>query len=135
MRLAAADDALRAQLKLPKEEGLIVTAMEPGSPAASAGIEPNDVLLRLGSEAPKGIALGKPEDLEKGLKLVGDSPQQLFLLRRGRKLAIKVQPEVKVSLGPVRPEPPSYWIGVSVGSIEPALRTTPTPREARLARP
>jgi hypothetical protein len=122
MRLAVADDALRAQLKLPKEEGLIVTAMEPGSPAASAGIEPNDVLLRLGSNAPKGIALGKPEDLEKGLKLVGDAPQLLILLRGGRRLAIKVQPEVKVSLGPVRPEPPSYWIGVSVGSIEPALR-------------
>ncbi len=122
MSLAAADDALRAQLKFPKEEGLIVTAVEPGSPAASAGIEPNDVLLRLGSDAPKGIALGKPEDLETGLKLVGDSPQLLILLRRGRKLAIKVQPEVKVSLGPVHPEPPSYWIGVGVGSIEPALR-------------
>ena len=122
MSLEDAGPALRAQLKIPKEEGLIVTAVEPGSPAAAAGIEPNDVLLRLGSDAPKGIVLGKPEDLEKGLKLVGDSPQQLFLLRRGRKLAIKVQPEVKVSLGPVRPEPPSYWIGVSVGSIEPALR-------------
>ncbi len=122
MSLAAADDALRAQLRLPKSEGLIVTAVEPGSPAASVGIEPNDVLLRLGSDAPKGIALGKPEDLEKGLKLVADSPQELLLLRRGRKLAIKVQPQVKVSLGPVHPEPPSFWIGVSVGSIEPALR-------------
>src|SRR5262249_43530211 len=29
----------------------------------------------------------------------------------------------KVSLGPVHPEPPAYWIGVSAGPVEPALRT------------
>ncbi len=123
MHLATADDALRAQLKLPKEEGLIVTAVQAGSPAAQVGIEPNDVLLRIAGKVPQGLPLGKPEDLEEGLKAAGDTPVTLLLLRHGHRVAIKVQPRISVSLGPVRPEPPSYWIGVSVAAIEPALRS------------
>jgi serine protease Do len=122
MSLSSADDALRAQLKLPKEEGLIVTAVAPGSSAAMAGIESNDILLRIGGKVPQGLPLGKPEDLEEGLKAAGDAPVGLLLLRRGQRLGLKVQPRVRVSLGPVQPDPPSYWIGVSVGSVEPALR-------------
>src|SRR5579883_280927 len=38
-------------------------------------------------------------------------------------LTLKVQPRVRVSLGPVHPEPPTYWIGVSVAPVEPALRS------------
>jgi hypothetical protein len=122
MSLSSADDALRAQLKLPKGEGLIVTAVAPGSSAAMAGIVSNDILLRLGGKVPQGLPLGKPEDLEEGLKAAGDAPVGLLLLRRGQRVGIKVQPRVRVSLGPVQPDPPSYWIGVSVGSVEPALR-------------
>ena len=122
MSLATADEALRAQLKLSKEEGLIVTAVDAGSPAALAGIQQNDVLLRLGGKVPQGLPLGKPEDLEEGLKDAGDAPVGLLLLRRGHRLGIRVQPRVRVSLGPVRPDPPSYWIGVSVAVVEPALR-------------
>jgi serine protease Do len=123
MSLAPADEALRAHLKLPKDEGLIVTAVDAGSAAAQAGIQQNDVLLRLGGKDPKGLALGKPEDLEAGLKAAGDDPVSLMLLRRGKRIAIKVQPRVQVSLGPVQPDPPTYWIGVSVAAIEPALRS------------
>ncbi|MGP0067038.1 MAG: PDZ domain-containing protein [Isosphaeraceae bacterium] len=122
MSLAPADDALRAQLKLSKDEGLIVTEVEAGSPAALAGIEPNDVLLRLGGSPPKGIRLAKPDDLEKALKLVGSTPEPLQLLRGGQRISLMIQPQVRVSLGPVQPEPPTYWVGVSVASIEPALR-------------
>src|SRR5262249_10119668 len=46
----------------------------------------------------------------------------LVVLRGGHTLTLKVQPRVRVSLGPVHPEPPTYWIGLSVTPIEPALR-------------
>jgi membrane-associated protease RseP (regulator of RpoE activity) len=122
MTLAPADPAVRAHLNLATDEGLIVTALEPGSPAAAAGIHRNDVLLRLGDpvRSPK---LWKPEDLESQLKAAGDRPVSLLLLRGGKAVTIKVQPRVRVSLGPVHPEPPTYWIGVSVAPVEPALRS------------
>ena len=97
-----------------------MTAVEAGSPTALAGIEPNDVLLRLGGSPPKGIRLAKPDDLEKALKLVGSTPEPLQLLRGGQRISLMIQPQVRVSLGPVQPEPPTYWVGVSVASIEPA---------------
>jgi membrane-associated protease RseP (regulator of RpoE activity) len=123
MTLAPADAALRAHLSLPKEEGLIVTALDPGSPAAQAGIHQNDVLIRLGDEESRSIPLAKPDDLEGGLKAAGDHPVSLVLLRTGQKATVKVQPRFKVSLGPVSPQLPAYWIGVSAAPVEPALRT------------
>ncbi len=123
MTLAPADLALRAHLNLPRDAGLIVTAIEPGSPAFAAGIRQNDVLIRIGEENQRSILLGKPQDLEAGLKIAGDQPVSLVVLRGGKMLTLKVQPRVRVSLGPVHPEPPTYWIGVSVAPVEPALRS------------
>ena len=120
MSLASADEALRSQLKLPKDEGLLVASVDIGSAAALAGIQLNDVLLHLGDPHPKGVALGRPEDLEKGLKLfTGETP--LTLLRGGRRVTIMIQPHVQVSLGPLQPNPPLFWIGVSDAPVEPAL--------------
>jgi membrane-associated protease RseP (regulator of RpoE activity) len=123
MTLAPADPALRAHLNLPKDTGLIVTALEHGSPAFAAGIRQNDILIRIGEDNLKSGSLGKPQDLEEGLKAVGDHPATLFVLRGGKRHSLKVQPRVKVSLGPVHPEAPTYWIGVSVTPIETALRS------------
>jgi S1-C subfamily serine protease len=123
MTLAPADPALRAHLNLPKDTGLIVTALEHGSRAFAAGIRQNDILIRIGEDNLRFSSLGKPQDLEEGLKAVGDQPVPLIVLRGGKRLSLKVQPRVRVSLGPVHPEPPTYWIGVSVTPIEPALRS------------
>jgi serine protease Do len=118
MSLTPADEALRAHLKLPKDQGLIVTSLDLQSPAAQAGIQQNDILLDLENNA-----LGKPDDLEEGLKAAGDKPAPLTILRGGKRLTLQVQPRVRVTMGPVQPEPPAYWIGVSVSGIEPALRS------------
>jgi membrane-associated protease RseP (regulator of RpoE activity) len=115
--LVPVDDSTRAHLKLPKGQGLVASSVVPNGPAAQAGVSENDVLLILG-DAP----LGKPEDLEEQLKAAGDRPISLVVLHHGEKKTIQVQPEVKVSFGPVRPEPPAFWIGVSVSAVEPALR-------------
>jgi serine protease Do len=115
--LVPVDDSTRAHLKLPKGQGLVATSVVPGGPAARAGLSENDVLLTLG-DAP----LGKPEDLEEQLKAAGDKPIGLLVLHHGEKKSLQVQPQIRVWFGPVRPEPPAFWIGVSVTPLEPALR-------------
>jgi membrane-associated protease RseP (regulator of RpoE activity) len=117
MGMSPADDALRAHLSLPKDQGLIVTSLAPNAPAAQAGIQQNDVLLKLGD-----TPLAKAEDLEECLKAAGDKAASLTILRGGKKLTIPVQPRVRATMGPVQPEPPAFWIGVSVSPLEPALR-------------
>jgi membrane-associated protease RseP (regulator of RpoE activity) len=118
MSLAAADDALRAHLKLGKNEGLVVNSVDANSPAAQVGIQQNDVLLKLDN-----VSLGKPEDLEVAMKRAGEKPVLLVLLRGGMKHTIEVQPQIQVTLRAVPPKPPEhqYRIGVSVSPIEAAL--------------
>jgi hypothetical protein len=118
MSLAAVDDAVREHLKLPKGQGLIATSVAPQGMAARTGICENDILLTLG-DAP----LGKAEDLEERLKAAGDKPLGLVLLHQGAKKTVQVQPHLKVTFGPVQPQPPAFWIGVSVAPVEPALRS------------
>ena len=118
MSLAPADDALRAHVGLPKDQGLIVTSLAAHAPAAQAGIQQNDVLLTLGD-----ASLAKVEDLEESLRSAGDKPASLTVLRAGKKLVIQVQPRVRVTMGPVQPQAPAFWIGVSVAPLEPALRS------------
>jgi membrane-associated protease RseP (regulator of RpoE activity) len=117
MSLAAVDEAVREHLKLPKGQGLIATSVAPQGMAARAGICENDILLTLG-DAP----LGKAEDLEERLKAAGDKPVGLVLLHQGSKKTVQVQPHLRVTFGPVQPQPPAFWIGVSVSPVEPALR-------------
>jgi membrane-associated protease RseP (regulator of RpoE activity) len=119
MALVAADQALKSHLHLPKDQGLVVTFVQPHSTAAAIGIRQNDVLLKLGS-----TPLSKPEDFEKSLKAAGDSPVELSLLRGGKSHTIKVQSQVQVTLGALRLQTPAheFWIGVSISPLEPALR-------------
>lgn len=117
LALAAVDASVRAQLKLPEDRGLVATTVQPRGPAWEAGIREQDILLTLGDSP-----LAQPEDLESKLKEVGDWPATLTLLRKGQPLTLSVQPEVRVSLGPIRAKAQEYWIGLSVAEVEPALR-------------
>jgi C-terminal processing protease CtpA/Prc len=118
LSLTPVDDALRAHLHLSKDQGLVVTSLPANAPAAQAGLQQNDVLLKLGD-----ASLAKAEDLEEGLKGSGDKPASLTVLRGGKSMTIQVQPRTRVTMGPVQPEPPAYWIGISVSELEPALRS------------
>lgn len=117
--LVPVDDALRSHLKLPKDQGLLVTRIDPHSPAAQAGLHQNDVLLKLG-DAPLSTRL----HLEAGLKAAGDKPVVLLFYRDGSARKIQVLPQIQVTFGPVpvQPQAPQFWIGVSVADVEPALR-------------
>ena len=126
MSLAPADAALRAQLKLPENQGLIVTQVEPGSPAAAVGIRQNDVLVRLeeNSGPSHSVTLGKPEDLETALKDHGEQVIDLVLLRAGRPATLKVQPRVHAGLGPVLgPSRPHSGSESRWRAVEQALRS------------
>jgi membrane-associated protease RseP (regulator of RpoE activity) len=115
--LTPLDDAARAHLRLPKEQGLIATSVAPQGAAAQAGISENDILLLLG-DAP----LAKPEDVDKQLKSAGEKPLGLVVLHQGQRKTLQVQPHVKVYFGPVQPALPAFWIGVTATNVEPALR-------------
>jgi membrane-associated protease RseP (regulator of RpoE activity) len=86
--LAAADDALRAQLALPPGEGLVVTSVDNDSPAAKAGVMVNDVLLKL-----DGKGLTTIEALSEQLQTIADKSVSLGLLRRGKPATLTVTPE------------------------------------------
>jgi serine protease Do len=118
MDLAAADDSLREHLQLPKDQGLVVLSLTPLSPPAQAGIQQNDVLLQVGDDP-----VAKPEELDDRLKHAGNEPVSLTVLRGGKRLKLRVQPQVNVTLGPVQAEAPEFWIGVSVTPVGPALRS------------
>ncbi len=119
LNLAAADDSLREHLNLPKNQGLVVIAVDPHSSAALAGIQQNDVLLLLGD-----TPLSQPKDLHEQLRKASEKPVALVLMRAGSRITLQVQPLVRVTLGPVAVTSPprEYWIGVSVTPLEPVLR-------------
>ena len=106
MSLAPADDVLRDHLKLPKGQGLVVTALDGNSPEAHAGIQLNDVLLKLGD-----IPLGKPEDLDESVKKMGENPVLLFLFRGGRQLKIRSSRRSGSHWDRPRPSPPNTRTG------------------------
>jgi S1-C subfamily serine protease len=117
--LAPADDVLRGHLKLPKDQGLVVTALDPNCSAAQAGIQQNDILLRLDA-----TPLAKPDDFVARLKEIGEKPLNLSVLRGGEVRVLRVQPKIRVTLEPVQPTPPprEFWIGASVVPVDPTLR-------------
>lgn len=71
--------ALQAQLKLSQGQGLLVEAVEPKSPAAKAGIQQYDVLLK-----GNGKPLGDLRDLVKLIGQVKEGKLTLDLLRGGK---------------------------------------------------
>jgi len=79
--------ALQAQLKLPKDQGLIVEGVQPESPAAKAGIQPYDILLK-GNDKP----LAGLHDLIQLIDQVKGGKLTLDLLRAGKHETVSVTP-------------------------------------------
>ena len=79
--------ALQAQLKLPKDQGLVVEALQPESPAAKAGLQQYDVLLK-GNDKP----LTALHDLMHLIDQVKEGKLTLELLRAGKHETVIVTP-------------------------------------------
>ncbi len=82
------EPALRSQLKLPADRGLVVARLVPDSPAAKAGIQEHDVLLKAGDKT-----LGQIPDLIEAVDAVKDTKLSLELIRAGQTLSVEVQPQ------------------------------------------
>lgn len=84
---SALPPALRAQLDLPEKQGVLVEAVVPESPAAKAGIQPNDILLRAGE-----TALTQPRDLVEAINATKDGAMKIELLRAGKPKTLEATP-------------------------------------------
>ena len=80
MRLAPLDGAARKQLEVPDgiEAGAVIEAVEPGSPAAAAGLRPGDVILEMDKKA-----VASPEDVAAAWR-EAKGPIAVSVLREGR---------------------------------------------------
>jgi Do/DeqQ family serine protease len=79
---------LANRLKLKKTQGVVITDVEPGSPAAEAGLQPDDVILEVNRQAVKSGV-----DVREGVKNSGSRPTLLLINRGGvnRFLAIQAK--------------------------------------------
>ena len=97
---SAANDALRVQLNLPAGEGFVVEKVIPKTPAARAGIQQYNVLLRA-----NGKTLGSIRDLaaeiDKALKAGFDKGEKvnvsIELLRAGKRQTVSFKPAVHIT--------------------------------------
>ena len=84
---SAVPPPLRAQLDLPEKQGLLVQAVVPESPAAKAGIERYDFLLRAGDKP-----LAEPRDLVEVIETVKDGTLRIELIRDGQSKTVEATP-------------------------------------------
>ena len=84
---ASADPSLIAQLVLPPSTGLVVRSVKAKSPAAKAGIQKYDVILKAADKY-----LAKPDDLRKAIDKAATKPLKIEFLRAGRKQTCTIAP-------------------------------------------
>lgn len=89
-------EALRAQLELAANTGLVVEEVSEGGPAGKAGIQRFDVLLSAivsGKAESEARALSNLTDLINVVQAAETSPLKVELLRRGKKQTLELSPE------------------------------------------
>jgi membrane-associated protease RseP (regulator of RpoE activity) len=92
------DATLVEQLDLPKDQGLVVVEVQPGSAAEKAGLKPHDVLLELDGKA----VPNNPEELARQLAALKPGAKvDVLVLRKGKKETVKglELPEAKPARG------------------------------------
>lgn len=80
-------DGMRAQLKLPEGQGLLVFEVLPGSPAATAKLQKFDVLLKANDKP-----VAKIEDLMEALDASQGKKMNLEIVRAGKTMSVEVTP-------------------------------------------
>jgi serine protease Do len=86
--VAPVEPALRAQLKLPADQGLIATQIIDNGPAAKAGLKVNDILLTMGEKPLRDQAA-----LVDLVQKLGDEHVAVDIVREGSRRTIDVTPE------------------------------------------
>ncbi len=81
------DPAIRAQLGLPPDQGMVIGEIVPDSAAAEAKLQVHDILLKVNGQPINGI-----EQLIEFLKTNKDKPVEVKLLREGKETTVQVTP-------------------------------------------
>lgn len=108
---AAADASLVAQLVLPPKTGLVVRSVKDKGPAAKAGLQKYDVVLKAADKY-----LSKPSDLNKAVDKAAGKPLTLEFLRAGRKQTCTVTPvkrpqqDFRLWVSPYEHQLRNYWV-------------------------
>jgi membrane-associated protease RseP (regulator of RpoE activity) len=79
------DDALRAQLNLTADQGVIITEVKPGSPAEKVGVKMHDIVLEMA-----GKPIDKPETLASQVQANRDNPTTMKVMRAGKAIDMVV---------------------------------------------
>ncbi len=87
------EPALRAQLQIPADQGLMATLVFKDSPAAKAGFKVNDILLTM-----NGQQLLDQAELGKLVQANGEKPLAVEIVREGSRSKIEVTPERRKGL-------------------------------------
>ncbi|WP_454754779.1 Do family serine endopeptidase [Cupriavidus necator] len=81
------DQGLATAFSLPKVAGALVDSVEPGSPAAAGGVEPGDVITRVGE-----LGIDQSSDLASAIADMRPGTQTaLTLIREGKQMTVTVK--------------------------------------------
>ena len=90
MSVSPIEPALRSQLKIPENEGLLATDVFKDSPAAKAEVKVHDILMKLA-----GKSLDSQEKLIELVQANGGKTIAIELIREGKTQATEVTPRTK----------------------------------------
>ncbi|MCA9079924.1 MAG: PDZ domain-containing protein [Planctomycetaceae bacterium] len=80
-------EGVGSHLGFGNQEGVIVAKVLDGGPAAKAGIQQFDILLKLGDQT-----FGTPKDLQKAVQAAASKPVSITLMRAGKQQTVEVTP-------------------------------------------
>lgn len=109
-------DALRAQLSLPENQGLLVEQVAPESPAAVAAIQRYDVLLKV-----DGKSLTHVGDLIAAVDAAKGKKMELEVLRQGKRMKLNITPGKRPEgeIPGLRPPTPAEALGKWIEQFRP----------------
>jgi membrane-associated protease RseP (regulator of RpoE activity) len=149
LKLKDTDEAQAKELKLPHVTGVLVVSVVPGSPAAKAGFQPNDVIMEFDGQRVRSVAQlhrlieetpadrtvkveisrkGKLETLQ--VKVETRGPSALLETQDDLKFQVWVGPEFEV---PATPEPEPFvepgqnWKIIPLPEVLPKFKIGPIP--------
>jgi hypothetical protein len=100
------DEVLRSQLKI--ESGLVVQDIVAESPAAEAGVQKHDILLKFNDTPVTDL-----ESLAAAIAANQDAQADLTLIRAGEQRSVKIRPSLRPAEGVAIPAlPPGDWAAV-----------------------
>jgi hypothetical protein len=111
IQITTLPEVVRSHLQL--QQGVLIERVQPNSPAAKAGLQPQDILLAAGQ-----TPIHQPEDVLKVLRQADGKPLALHILRQGQRQTVQVTPEPAPEarpegwpLAPMTPFPPGGFGG------------------------